>query len=122
MRQPDAVEKGVFERLSRQEQVDTLHAMISYVRSEQANDKKIFIEMRNQIAGLEKTVDYLRGELKGIGMRGPQEESVSTSQKIQAVMEKRFAFWRPIVQNALSMFVNTVLIALLYLAFGGKIP
>ena len=71
---------------------------------------------------LEADNKYLRGELKGIERRRLE----STSDRINLAVERRFAIitWlrERILAPVLANVVTVIVMAILYLAFGGKLP
>lgn len=125
MIEPERIEQQVFGRLSREDQLKTLHSMIAYVRSEQANDKRIILGLQEQVTTLNSTIKYLEGELEGIGMRRT-EDTTTTSQKIQVAFSNQFAFliWYrdKVLPSTVAAIQTIILTAILWLAFGGKVP
>jgi hypothetical protein len=121
MEELDRDSQLVFGRLPREEQIKALHSMLAYVRKEQANDKRAIIDMQNKMTSLVEDNRYLKGELAGISMRR-RDDNLSTVEKIQFAFDKKFEFWKPISQHVVGVMLDAVILAVLYLAFGGKIP
>ena len=86
-------------------------------------------ELRNEIAirekriiELESEVVFLKGEIKGVGHRKLQ----NTTDKINIAMERRFAafvWYRDrVLPSTLSAVQTAIVLAILYLSFGGQLP
>ena len=118
MRKPEPIETDVFQRLSEKEKIDALHSMIAYLRQEQAIDKKKIAELNQIVKEISGEHEYLKGEIKGIGIRGKKEDTLTTSQKINIAFDSRFAFFKPVAQGVLTHLVDFILFAVLALAFG----
>jgi len=105
--------------LTREEQLGTLWDMCQSIRTEQATDRKERIKMREDMT-------YIKGEITGIARRNGNSPTMTTSQKIDVAITKKSAAWlwyRDRVLAATLAAVHTlVIMAILYLAFGGKIP
>lgn len=80
--------------------------------------------MRNEIASVNKRVIDVERSLRtkrGTGYR-EDDAKLSTSEKVMAVLTKRLDFWIDILKNVLSNVFVIIVLAVLYLAFGGKMP
>src|SRR5258708_2819897 len=93
MKSPDKIDTQVLKNMPIKEQVEALHGMITYLRSEQANDKREIINLKQENKGLNEAVTYLKGELKGIGSRNKKDDTLTTSQKIDLAFNDRFFDW-----------------------------
>ncbi len=107
-------------QLSREEQLSTLWDLCQANRNEQARDKKEHVEIK-------KDLDFVRGEITGIGRRQNTNPSLTTSQKINSALEKRSVAWiwyrDKVLAPTLAAVHTLIIMALLYLAFsGGKLP
>lgn len=116
MMQDTSDQKKVFLRLPRDEQIQMLFDMVEYVRSELANDKKQHIDFSGDLK-------YVKGELQGLGRR---KETLTTSQKFSALMDKRLMAWiwfrDKVLSGTLQYVFTIIVVGMLYLVFGGKLP
>ena len=106
--------------LTSEEQLGTIWDMCQSIRSEQASDRKERIDTRNEMT-------YLKGEVDGIAHRnGGKQITLTTSQKIDVAITKRSVVWvwyrDRVLAPTLAAVHTLVIMAILYLAFGGKIP
>jgi len=106
--------------LAREEQLGTLWDMCQSIRSEQASDRKERINTRNEMT-------YLKGEVDGIGRRnGRKQVTLTTSEKIDVAITKRSVVWiwyrDRVLAPTLAAVHTIVIMAILYLSFGGKLP
>lgn len=105
--------------LSREEQLGTLYDLVTSSKNEQAKDIRQHDKMREDI-------NFLRGELSGIGMRGQGNPSLTTYQKINEALTSRSATWvwyrDRVLAPTLAAVHTLIIMAILYLAFGGKLP
>jgi hypothetical protein len=103
--------------LNREQQLTMLFDMAQAARNEAARDNKEHIEIK-------KDMDFLKGEMRGIGMR--KDKTLTTSEKVDLEFTKRNAWWvwyrDHVLGPTLSAIHTLVILAILYLAFGGKIP
>ncbi len=106
-------------QLTREEQLSTLWDLCQSNRNEQVKDKKEHVEIK-------KDLDFVRGEITGIGRRQNTSPSLTTSQKINTALEKRSIAWvwyrDKVLAPTLSAVHTLIIMAILYLAFGGKLP
>jgi hypothetical protein len=69
-------------------------------------------------------IQFIKGELDGIARR--KEDTLSTGERIDAALSKRNAGWLwyrdKILPGTLTAIQTGIVLALLYLAFGGTIP
>jgi len=108
--------KQVFMSFSNQEQREALFDMVEYVRGELANDKKEHIDIKGNVA-------HLQGELQGVRRRKDKaDKSMTTSEKIMAVLDRRFDTWSWFRDKVLPQIVSVIIFGILYMVFGGKIP
>ncbi len=103
-----------------------LHGMIAYLRNEQAIDKRSILVLQSSLNIIQATLNKIEGELQGIGYRKQSEETMTTTQKFNLAMEKRFTGWTwyrdRVLAPTLAAAHTIVLLALLALAFGVKMP
>lgn len=113
----DSDQRKVFLRLSAREQIGMLWDMLAYVRSKQADNL-------NDHDRFEREINYIKREMSGISRR--RENTLTTSQKIDVELNKRSIMWLwyrdKILANTLSLIQATVVLGILYLVFGGKLP
>lgn len=78
--------------------------------------------LQRRIIELEADNNFLKGELKGVGFRRRE----STTDKINLAMERRMYWLRiyaeKILIPSLAQVHTIIILAILYLAFGGKVP
>jgi hypothetical protein len=114
----DNDQRRVFLAMPRNEQLAMLYDMIAYNRNELATDKSDHVAMKDDIK-------FMKNELIGIGMRG-KDDTLTTTQKFDAKFEKRaawFIWYRDrVLAPTLSAVHTLIIMAVLYLAFGGKLP
>lgn len=132
--QADKDAKKVFLNMPREEQLLAILGMIAYTNSVLANVQKEQIEQRAALNSFKDEVRNSREERKqiekdladklGVDFRftDPEDETLTTTQKVMAVIARRLDFWKPILQHSISIVLDIVILALLYLAFGGKLP
>jgi len=105
-----------FKSLSREEQIESLFVIVQSVRNDQANDKKEHIDMRVDVS-------YVKSELQGIRKRRNQsDKTLTTSDKIMAVLDRRFDAWAWFRDKVLPQVVTVITFGILYMVFGGKLP
>jgi hypothetical protein len=96
-------ERDLFKRMSNNDQIMALFDMTRYVRAEIASTKRAVLDLGEDL----RTYRQIREK---------SEKHQSTTQKIQAIMDKRDVLkW--FVDKVLPAIITTILIALLYLAF-----
>jgi hypothetical protein len=125
MNEPTQSSRNVFlKSLSREEQLGMLYDMAQSnrgnIKSESANNKREHISMRDDI-------HFIKGEVEGIGRRhNNTDPSLSTSQKINQALSSRSASWiwyrDKVLAPTLAAVHTLIIMAILYLAFGGKLP
>jgi len=132
--QADKDARKVFLAMPREEQLLAILGMITYTNSLLANLQKEQIDQRRDIEDFKEELRHSRNERQqmekdlaeklGVDIKftRPDGDSMSTTEKVMAVIAKRFDFWRPVLQNSLSVIINIIVLALLYMAFGGKVP
>src|SRR5574339_400198 len=111
--QMDPEAKSVFIKMPRDEQLLAILGMQAWMRSEQANLTKRVIDLERDVRGMRKADSkYYRED----------DNKLSTSEKIINVLTKRFDFWLDIIKGTLQYVITFIIMALLYLSFGGKLP
>lgn len=112
-------QRRVFLQLPRLEQSSTLYDMLAYIRSELAI-------LTAAIADLREDNKYLKRELQGVGRRSKKDETLDTTAKFNAMMERRFVWWvwarDKVIAGTLSNVLTVITLAILYMTFGGKLP
>jgi len=108
--------KTVFLRsLTEKEQMGTLYDWVQSLSNDQALNTREHIEFRNELI-------RMAGEMAGIGRR----KEVSTSSKMNAIWNTRMAAWfwlrDKVLAGTLQYIFTIIIVAILYLTFGGKIP
>lgn len=118
MSEPSTSKQVFLSSLSREEQLGTLWDMYQAVSNRQSKDTKEHIAIKNDL-------HFLKGEVAGIGRRNGHP-TLTTSQKIDVAITKRSAalIWYrdKVLAPTLSALHLLIVMAILYLAFGGKIP
>lgn len=105
--------RRVFLRLTERERFEALFDALAF-----QNQQRALLEKK--VSGIEFEVDYLKTEIAGIGRR---REGVATTQdKISFELARRFEFWKPVLQRTIGDVLAVVVLTLLYLSFGGKLP
>lgn len=107
-------QRRAFMRLPRDEQLETLHDMVAYLRNEQAEYVKQHIDLRDELK-------FLRNEMNGIGMR-TKDDTLTTTEKFDKLMGKRFDWGVWLRDKVLPGVISFITMGLLYLVFGGKLP
>lgn len=101
----DETAKAVFLAMNRNDQLLAMLGMLSWNRSETAR--------------LSKEVIEIKSDIKQIKREGrSNDKTLTTSEKINLSLEKRFRFWVPILQYVLSTVTVIVILWLLRGAFG----
>ena len=111
-------QKVAFLKMPQEEQLAALFGMLAYVRSDLANIK------REQI-GFGQDLDSFKRELRNVRItreKMEQERQQNTDQKIEAALSKRFDFWVYLRDRVLPGIITLILLAVLYLTFGGQMP
>jgi len=111
-------QKIAFLKMPQEEQLAALFGMLAYVRSDLANIKK------EQI-GFGQDLDSFKRELRNVRItreKMEQERQQNTDQKIEAALSKRFDFWVYLRDRVLPGIITLILLAVLYLTFGGQAP
>jgi hypothetical protein len=84
------------------------------------------VKLIPRIIAIEDDIKYIKGELEGIAHRRSDTLELNTEQKIQAELQKQNAGWLwyrdKILPGTLMAIQTGIILAVLYLAFGGKIP
>lgn len=104
--QSDPVAKKAFLAMTRDEQMLAILGMLTWSRSETAIIKKDVISIKSDM----DTIKRGRGS----------EKVLSTSEKIQAELQKRFGFWTPILQQIVAVVFQAIVLYLLFSTFGGN--
>lgn len=106
----DPATKKAYLAMQRDEQLLIILGMESWLRSEMVQIKKDIIDIK-------------RNSKQPSGSRYREEdETMTTSEKIMNVLTKRFDFWLSILRGALQQVLTIIFLAILYVAFGGKVP
>ena len=111
-------QKVAFLSMRQEEQLAALFGMLAYIRSDLANVKK------EQI-GFGQDLDSFKRELRDVRItreKKEQERQQNTDQKIDAALSKRFDFWVYLRDRVLPGIITLILLAVLYLTFGGQMP
>ncbi len=112
--------KMVFLRkLQRDEQLGMLYYMNMVGSNEDAKLKAEIITLKDEIK-------YIKGELAGIAHRRLNDPTVDTSQNIQSKIQeaesRRFDWLAWFRDRVLPNVVTLIILAVLYMTFGGKVP
>jgi len=111
-------QKATFLGMRQEEQLAALFGMLAYIRSDLANVKK------EQI-GFGQDLNSFKRELRDVRVtreKMEQERQQNTDQKIDAALSKRFDFWVYLRDRILPSVITLILLAVLYLTFGGQAP
>jgi len=111
-------QKATFLSMRQEEQLAALFGMLAYIRSDLANVKK------EQI-GFGQDLNSFKRELRDVRItreKMEQERQQNTDQKIDAALSKRFDFWVYLRDRILPSIITLILLAILYLTFGGPTP
>ncbi len=112
-------QRRVFMGMARPDQLATLWDQDAYFRGELAK-KDI------QVIALQDDLKFIKGELAGMGRRNTRDETLTTTQKFNSMMERRFVWWvwyrDRVLASTLSAVHTLIIMAILYLAFGGRLP
>lgn len=109
--------KNSFLRMTDQEKMAALYDMVTFIRNDMANLKKNIIEIRNDFETFQRETRKVRQ------MREEREaEEETTIDKIEKVLSKRFDAWVYFRDRILPTILTLIITALLYVAFGGKVP
>lgn len=103
--------KQVFLAMSREDQLLSILGMIAFTNSQIANMQKEHVSYRQERERKEVTHDNKlidTGEKIAIG--------------IQNVMTEKFGRWTKLADSILDKVITIVIIGILYLVFGGKLP
>lgn len=111
--------RKIFRQLATKDQIEMLYEQHENFLREWARDKK-------QIADLNQMVTNLQGELQGVAHR-KASQIFNTDDKIKAALSQstgvRFWEWyRPILSGTLTAVQTIIILAILALAFGVKVP
>lgn len=105
-----------FMRLTEKERFERLYNMVMNMAANRAQDTKLNAELLNE-------VNDLRRILTGISHR--KDDTLTTNEKIAAAMDKSNPGWRyyrdRVLPGTLTAIQTVVFLAVLYLAFGGKL-
>lgn len=98
-----------------------LYDMVMDARNWQAVHGKTHLEQ------IDRRLDLLAGELRGIGMRrNGNGETLTTSKKFDIEFTKRNAPWiwfrDKVMPNLVTWFLIIILTGILYTSFGGTLP
>src|SRR4030065_2191159 len=111
-------QKVAFLSSSKEEKLAALFGRLAYIRSDLANVKK------EQI-GFGQALNSFKRELRDVRItreKMEQERQQNTDQKIEAALSKRFDFWVYLRDRVLPSIITLILLAVLYLTFGGQVP
>ena len=104
-------------RLTERERFERLHVMITAMAFNRAVDTKMLAELRTDM-------EMLRKAFEGISHR--KDDTLTTSEKISAALNKQSAAWQwyrdGILRQSLAQVQTIIILAILYIVFGGKIP
>src|SRR3970040_335225 len=109
-------QKVAFLAMAREEQLAALFGMLAYIRSDLANVKK------EQI-GFGQDLNSFKRELRDVRItreKMEQERQQNTDQKIDAELSSSFDFWVYIRARVVPSIIKLILLADLYLRFGGE--
>ena len=109
--QADRDAKRVFLAMPREEQLLAILGMISFLNSSLANMQKDAIEYRNRRESQER--DHGQ-RLVDTGER--------IAEGINNALSARFGRWQRLADSILDKVITIVIIGILYLVFGGKLP
>jgi len=110
-------EKQSFVKMPLADQLATIFDMLRYTRGEISSIRKNEIDFRIDL-------NDFKGELREVRRKREEREEkretdlLTTTQKIKAVLEKRFDFWTYLRDKVLPQIITLVVIGLLYLVFG----
>jgi hypothetical protein len=109
--------RRVFMRLSEKEKFETLFEMLTFQAANRVADVKLLAELRQDY-------EYMKQELDGINHR--KIDTLDTSQKIKLELNKRSFAWiwyrDHMLAGTLTIVQTTIVLAILYFVFGGKLP
>ena len=95
-------ERDLFKRMQANDQIMALFDMARHVRGEIAGARKDIIELRDDIKNYRHT---------------REEKEQGTTEKIKAVLNERFDFWKWFMDKVMPTLATTIILALLYLIF-----
>lgn len=111
--------KIVFLHMTEKQKAETLWDMLNY-----ANGQRAILEAK--VADLRRDTDFIQRELDGIAHRKTDTVELDTTDKMNAVLDKRSAGWfwyrDKILPPTLAWIQTLIVGALLYFVFGGKLP
>ena len=106
-----------FMRLTEKQRFERLFEVQMNMAANNAVNSKLLADAIQEI-------QFLKGEMDGISRR--KEDTLSTGDRIDAALNKRNPLGRYYVERVLpgtlTAIQTAVILAILYLAFGGKIP
>lgn len=118
-------QKKSFKDLSTGEQMEILYDMLAYVRGEIAGTKKVQIIMKDEFENFQREARAYRGQREKKEITH-ESEIGNTTQKIIKVyaqeMAKRFDFWSWARDRILPTILTAIILGVLYLVFGGRLP
>jgi len=119
--QMDENAKKVFLAMPREEQLLAILGMIAYLRSEIANMKMDQIDYRMERETRErKLVDILDTSPKFKSMSSDQKQT--TMDKILVLLNSKVDFWVWARDKVLPQILTVIVLGILYLVFGEKLP
>jgi hypothetical protein len=95
-------ERDLFKRMEFKDQAIALFDMLRYVRAEIASTKHAVLDMQNEMHNYRNQ---------------REDKELSTSDKIEAILNKRFDFWKWFMDKVMPAIATAVVLALLYLVF-----
>lgn len=95
-------ERDVFKRMEHQDQSMALFDMLRYVRQEIASTKRIMLNFQADIQNYRSQ---------------REEKEHGTTEKIKAVLNERFDFWKWFMDKVMPTIATSGILALLYLIF-----
>ena len=102
-------ERHHFQAMSEEDKLNALYDMIRYIRGKLASLEK-------ELIGFQGDVLIYRQQ------REEREKTMTTTEKIGQELQSRFGLWYKIGANVLDKIITVIVLAILYLAFGGKMP
>jgi len=114
----DEEAKNTFLSMVREEQLLAIMGMQAYIRSDLANVKKKQMDFENELRGYRRIREKREDE--------HDSEIMNTTQKIiKAITEAKaseFNFWLWFRDKVLPGIISLIMLGILYLVFGGKLP
>lgn len=106
---PDA--RRAFLAMPREEQLLAILGMQAWARDELSKLSKKVINVERRLGVIEKPRSYRE-----------EDDEMTITQKVMNILTKRLDFWLGILKSVLTQVFTIITLAILYLAFGGKLP